>query len=122
MLRAAGNITNADQLHDVRHARNKHAHRATDSSVLQEPADWEKLDEQITEVENSLRQLGMLGPRHRYEYFAERTPIEPPNEGAVVSLKYGSGVKRDGKIALIHEFTNDHYGLSGPPDKKASTE
>ena len=112
-LRAAAKILNADQLHDVRLARNKYAHQASDSSGLGEPMDWGKLEQQITEVDECLRQLGMLDSPHRYEYFAERTPVEPPNDGAVISLKYRSGVKRDGKVAFAYEFTNNHYGLGG---------
>jgi len=115
ILKDAGEIdsTVACQLHAVRNARNAYAPRATNSRVLEEKTDWKRLDEQRRQVGAALRQLGVLGPQQRYEYFAERIPVEPPNKDAVVSLKYRHGVKRDAEEAYVHEFVVNHYGLGG---------
>lgn len=112
-LKAANKVSNAAQLHDVRLARNEQAHEAGDPSVLSKPIDWTRLDQRIAEVAKALRELGMLAAPQKYEYFAERIPVEPPNDGAVLSFKYRSGVKRDGKEAFVYEFIVNHHGVGG---------
>jgi hypothetical protein len=117
-LKHAGKIDSviATQFHDVRNARNMYAHRAPKSEDLKEKIDWKRLDERTSHVASALRHLGVLDTtRRKYEYLAERTLVESPNEGAGFALKCRYGVKRNGEEAYVHEFVVN-YPLRGKPE------
>ena len=96
-----GALSEPRQWRRIKKRRNELAHESDAH------ADWEELDNAISPAHNELQHLGFVGPRPRYEPFAERSALrETSRADALCECTYSFGLKRDEKIVVKIEWTS----------------
>jgi hypothetical protein len=110
LLDKAGLLNNAAQLHQLRIARNGLAHSGI--AIDNTSADWNKLDGYVEWVSETLQHLGMVDGRPKFEFFFERTRVEPQDNRVALSFLHKYGLRRDGEEVLTIEYRTDHRRLS----------
>lgn len=107
VVAAAVPTINPDLLHEIRERRNKIAHEP--DSVLSRPLTWEQLDQAITGVCQTIKELGLIGTVPRIDAFFERTPQLFPNElgpnGERIRHSFLIGAKLNDEVFI--SFTHD---------------
>ena len=92
ILRETGRLADPDRCVVANRQRNEIAHKEG------KYADWGELDEVVNIIEGELRNLGLVGPRPVYEFYAEKGAVEGSTEpGVAFSFSYSYGLKRDGR-------------------------
>ncbi len=73
-------------------------------------ADWSELAETVNVIEGELRNLGLVGPRPVYEFYAQKGAAEAGAEpGVAFSFRYSYGLKQNGhKIVEVSWTENIH--------------
>jgi hypothetical protein len=90
----AGRIPNGAELHAIREKRNHLAHDAS-SAIC-----WPDLDRDLAAVHITLRHLGLVGERPRFEIKAERSAARESGErGVLCYFDYSVSLVESGKAA-----------------------
>lgn len=99
-LNEQGEIKNYCTLRKIKDLRNLLAH------VPAETTDWAMLDADLSTIENELQELGCVGERPNYEFFAQRSAMRAGDEPGVDHAQdYQFGIKCDGRITMEVSFT-----------------
>jgi len=95
-----GILTKPERLHIIRERRNEIAHEADSQAT------WDELNADLDFMEEVLKQLGFVGERPQYEFYAERSGAEPSSEpGVLFTQEYRYGVKENGEVAIEVSWT-----------------
>jgi hypothetical protein len=86
-LNDQGKLVDAAKLHALRLKRNELAHESSRSCK------WSDLDEAIHVADAELQHLGLVGPRPKFEFYAERNPKSPTEPGYIMSHEYCYGLR-----------------------------
>lgn len=87
-----GILKNAQDLQDIREKRNEVAHES--SKYIR----WQDLDDYVAKIEHELQNLGLVGSRPKYEFFAERSKMrESAKPGFSLAQDYCYGLKINGR-------------------------
>jgi hypothetical protein len=98
-LNDEGRLNDATGLHNLRLKRNELAHEASRSCT------WADLEGAIGIVDAEFQYLGLIGPRPKYEFYAERTPRPQTNPGYALTFDHCYGLKVEGRKAIEVSWT-----------------
>ena len=95
-----GILTKPETLHIIRERRNEIAHEADSQAT------WDELNADLDFMEEVLKQLGFVGERPQYEFYARRSGGEASSEpGVLFTQEYRYGLKENGQIAIEVSWT-----------------
>ena len=83
VLGDSGILRDKDKCHSIRGKRNSLAHNPG------EFVQWSELDSHLDAIDLELRNLGLVGDRPKYAWFATVTPFTGPSGQRLVTYSYG---------------------------------
>ena len=93
-------LKDACECHRIRHRRNSIAHEASANAT------WGEVDADLSIVEEELRNLGLVGQRPSYEFYAERSRAQDSEEsGVLFEYHYCFGLKEKGEKRIEVRWT-----------------
>lgn len=109
-------VNSGADLHQARDRRNSIAHEV----VVGQSVTWADLDKVVNDVQDALKQLGLVGDRTVFEPFGERIPQIDPRPGIVIEFDFRYGLKEADKIAAEIAWTESLAPVAAQPAPPAS--
>lgn len=96
-------ITNSADLHHLRERRNALAHEANAQTT------WGDFDRDIDIVESALRELGCVGVRPLFDFYAQRVSKPSTKLGVAIAFDLRYGLKENGEKVFEVSWSREHF-------------